>query len=194
VAVPGAGTRGSGRSTAGSLPAGTLAPEGIARFLGELQRVDPSGGPEPSYAWDDSLSSRDERVRDALRRVEAPGAADLWERAMHAPRRQGQRVWIHRDLDGRNVLARGCELTAVLDWEGAGFGDAAVDVGVAWKLVARDERERFRRLLEVDDATWLRAQGWVLSQALVALGYYTPETNPALHGEATRWLAELING
>jgi aminoglycoside phosphotransferase (APT) family kinase protein len=98
------------------------------------------------------------------------------------------------DLDARNVLADGRELTAVLDWEGVGVGDPAVDVGAAWKLVAREDRERFRELLDVDDATWLRARGWVLSQALMALGYYTPETNPALHREATRWLADVISG
>jgi hypothetical protein len=73
-----------------------------------------------------------------------------------------------------------------------GAGDPAVDVMVAWKLVATEERERFRELLGVDDATWLRAQGWVVSQALIALGYYTLETNPAIVAEATRWLAEVL--
>ena len=63
---------------------------------------------------------------------------------------------------------------------------------VAWKLIAPKDREPFRRRFAVDDATWLRARGWVLSQALIALGYYTEETNPALHAEATRWLAEVL--
>jgi aminoglycoside phosphotransferase (APT) family kinase protein len=178
----------------GSPPAGALSPEGIAQFLSELQRVDPSGGPGPSYGRAEPLSSRDEYVRDALRLVDAPGAADVWERAVHAAEWDHERVWIHMDLDRRNVLACGRELTAVLDWEGAGVGDPAVDLGVAWKLVARDERERFRALLDVDDATWLRAQGWTLSQALMALRYYTPETNSALHREATCWLAEVLSG
>jgi aminoglycoside phosphotransferase (APT) family kinase protein len=178
----------------GSPPASTLSPEGIARFLSELQRVDPAGGPEPSYGRGERLSSRDASVRDALDRVDAPGAAELWERAMHAPEWDRERVWIHMDLDARNVLASGPELSAVLDWGGAGIGDPAVDLGVAWKLVACEERERLRELLDVDDATWLRAQGWVLSQALSALGYYTPETNPALHREASRWLAEVLSG
>jgi hypothetical protein len=65
---------------------------------------------------------------------------------------------------------------------------------VAWKLVDAEERERFRELVGVDDATWLRAQGWVVSQALSALGYYTLDTNPAIVGEATRWLAEVLAG
>jgi hypothetical protein len=65
---------------------------------------------------------------------------------------------------------------------------------VAWKLVDAEERERFRELVGVGDATWLRAQGWVVSQALSALGYYTLDTNPAIVGEATRWLAEVLAG
>src|SRR5437773_720636 len=108
-------------------------------------------------------------------------------------RREGRaRVWVPCDLDRRNVLARGGRLAAVLDWEGAGAGDPAVDVQVAWKLVVREDRERFRELVGADDATWLRAQGWVLSQALIALGYYTPVNNPPIHAEATRWLKEVL--
>jgi aminoglycoside phosphotransferase (APT) family kinase protein len=178
----------------GAPPAGPLAPEGIAGFVSELQGIDPSGAPEPAWGRGEPLSARNGSVRDALQRVPAPGALELWERALRAPGWEHDRVWIHMDLDARNVLARDGELTAVLDWEGAGVGDPAVDVMVAWKLIARDERERFRELLDVDDATWLRAQGWCVSQALSALGYYTPETNPALYREATRWLAEVLSG
>jgi len=62
----------------------------------------------------------------------------------------------------------------------------------ARKLVARDDRDRFRELLEVDEATWLRARGWCVSQAVLALGYYTLDTNPTLVREAERWLAEVL--
>ena len=41
------------------------------------------------------------------------------------------------------------------------------------------------------DATWARARGWVLYQALGALSYYTPETNAVLFAEGHRWLSEL---
>lgn len=54
------------------------------------------------------------------------------------------------------------------------------------------DRDRFRERLRVDDATWLRARGWCVSQALIALGYYTAESNPPIHAEATRWLAEVL--
>ena len=45
---------------------------------------------------------------------------------------------------------------------------------------------------DVDDATWARGRGWALSQALIALPYYTLETNPTLVREAQRWLAEVL--
>ena len=49
---------------------------------------------------------------------------------------------------------------------------------VAWKVLPADARDVFRAALAVDDATWARGRGWALSQALIALAYYTLETNP----------------
>ncbi len=175
----------------GEMPVGHLPAAEVVTLVEALQRLDPAGAPDPGYNRGRPLAFRDEAVRDALRRVDAAGAVELWEAAMRAPEWPAAHVWIHADLDRRNVLVRGGRLTAVLDWAGAGIGDPAVDVMVAWKLVAAEERARFRELLEVDDNTWLRAQGWVLSQALIALGYYTAESNPPIHAEATRWLAEV---
>jgi aminoglycoside phosphotransferase (APT) family kinase protein len=176
----------------GDAPAAPLPVEDVAAFVAALQRIDPAGGSDPDYGRGRPLSFRDPHVRDALERVDAPGALELWERAVAAPDWEGARVWIHADLDRRNVLVRDGRLAGVLDWGGVGVGDPAVDAMAAWKLVAREERDRFRELLGVDGATWLRAQGWCLSQALIALGYYTPESNRAIHAEATRWLAEVL--
>jgi aminoglycoside phosphotransferase (APT) family kinase protein len=176
----------------GDLPTAPIEASEVAEFIAALQRVGPAGAPEPSGNRDKPLAFRDRGVREALERVDAPGAVELWERAMRAPEWSGDRVWIHADLDRRNVLVRDGRLSAVLDWGGAGLGDPANDVMAAWKLVTPGQRERFRKLLDVDDDTWLRAQGWVVSQALIALAYYTPDNNPAIHAEATRWLAEVL--
>ncbi|HVU76107.1 MAG TPA: aminoglycoside phosphotransferase family protein [Gaiellaceae bacterium] len=176
----------------GELPVADPPLDDVAGLVEALQGLDPRGAADPGYSRGRPLSARDDGVRDALERVEAPGALELWERAVRAPEWEGERVWLHADLDRRNVLVRGGRLTGVLDWGGAGVGDPAVDLMVAWKLVAPGDREAFRERLGVDDATWLRAQGWVLSQALVALGYYTSESNPPIHAEATRWLAQVL--
>jgi len=177
----------------GELPWQAIAPAELADLIGALQRLDATAAPEPAGGRGRPLRAREGAVRDALTRYDPPPeAVDLWEAAREAPEWEGDRVWIHGDLDARNVLVRHGRLTAVLDWGGAGAGDPAVDAMAAWKLVARDDRPRFRELLEIDDGTWLRAQGWLVSQALIALGYYTRETNPPLVREATRWLVEVI--
>ncbi len=175
----------------GSLPGGPLPVEEVVALVQALQAVDSRGAPEPG--WRARSAARGARGVRARRtpRVDAPGALEVWEQAAQAPHWDGPRVWIHCDLDARNVLVRAGRLAAVLDWGGAGAGDPALDVMVAWKLVARDERARFRALLDVDDATWLRAQGWAMAQALIALGYYTLENYPPLVHEARRWLVEL---
>ena len=175
----------------GELPVNWLAAEEVASLLLALRAID-DDGPEPAGGRGRPLAERDGAVRDALERVDAPGALELWEDAMRAPEWAGERIWLHCDLDARNVLVREGRLTGVLDWGGAGVGDPAVDVMVAWKLVAREERDRFRELVGADDATWLRAKGWALSQALGALSYYTLETYPPLVHEGRRWLAEVL--
>jgi aminoglycoside phosphotransferase (APT) family kinase protein len=176
----------------GETPAAPLQADELARFIRSLQAADPRDAPEPVGGRGKPLLWRDRWVQEALERVAAPGAAELWQAAMHAPEWAGPKVWVHCDLDRRNVLVRRGRLAAVLDWESAGEGDPAVDVQAAWKLLAPADRDRFRGLLAVDDATWLRAKGWCVSQALIALGYYTAESNPPIHAEATRWLAEVL--
>jgi aminoglycoside phosphotransferase (APT) family kinase protein len=88
----------------------------------------------------------------------------------------------------RNWLVRDGRITGVIDWECMGVGDPACDVMVAWKLHSAAARDAFRDSLGIDDATWQRARGWVLSQAVAILAYYTPENNPLLFGEAECWL------
>src|SRR5215218_7459296 len=90
------------------------------------------------------------------------------------------------------MLALDGRLTAVIDWGCLGAGDPACDVMAAWKLLPAGARDVFGDALRVDGATWARARGWALSQALMALSYYTLETNPVLVGEARRWLAEVL--
>ena len=178
----------------GEPPDGPLPADEVAELILALRAVDPAGAPEPEYGRGRPLAERDAAFRSALERVDAPGALELWEEALRAPAWHGPPVWIHCDLDGRNVLVRDGRLAGVLDWGGAGVGDPALDVMAAWKLVAREERDRFRELLDVDDATWLRAKGWAVSQALIALGYYTLENSPPLVHEARSWLVELRSG
>jgi aminoglycoside phosphotransferase (APT) family kinase protein len=171
-----------------------LAAVDLAAFITALQRIDPAGGPGPgehNFGRGEPLVNRDEAVRAAIAKLGAHDRTAAWKEALSARSCERAPVWIHGDLDARNVLVEAGRLSAVLDFGSVGVGDPACDVMVAWKLFDRGSREVFRRELAVDDATWARARGWALSQALVALAYYTLETNPVLVREAQHWLEEL---
>jgi aminoglycoside phosphotransferase (APT) family kinase protein len=101
-------------------------------------------------------------------------------------------VWVHGDLDARNLLVERGRLSAVIDFGCLGVGDPACDVMVAWKMLSADTRDIFRAALSIDDASWARGRGWALSQALNALSYYTLESNRVLVEEAQHWMAEVL--
>jgi aminoglycoside phosphotransferase (APT) family kinase protein len=161
----------------------------LAALVGALQRVNPAGAPQGRGV---PLAQRDEEIRYWLARFDGdPLVSEEWERALAAPPWEGPPVWHHGDLDVRNWLVRAGRICAVIDWGSMGVGDPACDVMVAWKLHSREARDAFRKALPTDDATWERARGWALSQAVAALAYYTSENNPALYTEAESWL-ELV--
>lgn len=161
----------------------------LAAFVAVLQQVDPAGAP-PGRGI--PLAERDREIRYWLGRFDSdPAVTAEWERALAAPPWHGPPVWHHGDLDVRNWLVRDGRISGVIDWGSMGVGDPACDVMVAWKLHSSAARDAFREALPVDDATWDRARGWVLSQAVAALAYYTPENNPTLYHEAETWL-ELV--
>ena len=170
----------------------------LAALLEALQRVDQNGGPGPgeeNFFRGAPLGVFDPRVRADLAQLRGDidvAATAVWEAALRAPGPEGPPVWVHGDLDRRNLLTRQGRLAAVVDFGCLGVGDPACDVAVAWKVLSPETRDSFRSALSVDEATWVRARGWVVSQALGALAYYTPETNPTLVAEARRWLADAL--
>jgi aminoglycoside phosphotransferase (APT) family kinase protein len=163
----------------------------LAALVAALQKVDPASAP-PGRGI--PLAERDEEIRYWLARFDGdPRVATEWERALTAPPWDGLPVWHHGDLDARNWLVRDGRIRAVIDWSGMGIGDPACDVMVAWKLHSSAARDAFREALPTDDATWERARGWALSQAVAALAYYTPENNPTLYREAEAWLDLVLS-
>jgi aminoglycoside phosphotransferase (APT) family kinase protein len=171
----------------------------LAGFIVALLEIDPSGGPEPgehNFFRGVPLAERDADTRASIvalaDEIDVEAVTVAWEDALAAPLWEGAPVWIHGDLDARNLLVRGGRLSAVIDFGGLGVGDPACDVMVAWKVFPAEAREIFRAQLGVDEATWRRSRGWALSQALMALSYYTMETNPTLVLESRRWMAEIL--
>ncbi|MBI1743817.1 aminoglycoside phosphotransferase family protein [Candidatus Acetothermia bacterium] len=172
---------------------------GLAQFVAALQRIDPTGGPSPgehNFFRGVPLARRDASTRAVIAsldgEIDVDAVTAAWEEALRAPEWQRPPVWIHGDLDSRNLLVENGRLSAIIDFGGLGLGDPACDVMVAWKVLSADTRDIFKTQLAVDEATWVRSRGWALSQALMALSYYTLETNPVLVREAQRWMAEVL--
>lgn len=182
-------------ATAVKIPDAAQAAADLAEFLAALQRVDADGGPAPgehNFFRGAPLELRDEPMRRAISSLDSAiqgAVTTTWETALAANEWAKSPVWIHGDLDARNVLATGGRISGVIDWGGAAVGDPACDVMVAWKMLPASAHPFFRDLLSVDDATWVRARGWVVSQAAIALAYYTDQNNPTLVAEARRWLS-----
>jgi aminoglycoside phosphotransferase (APT) family kinase protein len=170
----------------------------LARFVGALQRIDPTGGPSPgehNSFRGVALSTRAAATRAAIASlrgtIDAGAATAVWEEALEAPAWDGPPVWIQGDLQSGNLLAVRGRLSAVIDFGCLGVGDPACDVMVAWTYLSAGTRDAFREALSVDDATWARGRGWALSVGLIALPYYE-SSNPVLAGIARRAIDEVL--
>src|SRR5437868_176825 len=135
----------------------------LSEFLAALQRIDLGGGPPPgksNFGRGAPLVRRDEATRAAIAalrgEIDVDAVTAEWDAALAAPEWTGRPVWLHGDLDARNLLVNDGRLYGVIDWGALAVGDPACDVMVAWKMLSADTRESFRTALAVDDATWAR--------------------------------------
>lgn len=167
--------------------------EDAAGLIRALHAIDGTGGPPARRGR--PLQVQDERARAALvalrGAIDVEAAAAVWEEALEAPRWSGPPVWVHGDLLPGNLLLRDGRLTGVIDWAGAGVGDPACDLIVAWGLLPVETRPAFRALVGVDNATWARGRGWALSLALIAIPYYA-DTNREFAATARHLLREVL--
>ena len=166
----------------------------LAGFVRAMRSLDQTGAPHT--AWPRPLHEEDELVHtnlttldDELQPVRGEVVA-IWEEALAAPHADVPN-WIHGDLAPSNLLLRDGRLAGVLDFSAMGLGDPASDLRAAWNLLPASARQVFREAVSADDATWARARGWVLLQALAQLPYYT-ERNPQLAANARHVIAELV--
>jgi aminoglycoside phosphotransferase (APT) family kinase protein len=171
----------------------------LAAFVAALQRIDSTGGPAAgahNFYRGVPLAQRDRFVRDALARlgdsIDVAAALDAWETALRAPPGRAAPVWIHGDIDARNLLVTDGRICAVIDFGGLAVADPACDLIVAWNCLDATSRDVFRTTLDADPATWARGRGWALSIALIQLPYYL-HSNPTLAGIARRTIDAVLD-
>ncbi|HMJ78707.1 MAG TPA: aminoglycoside phosphotransferase family protein [Iamia sp.] len=172
---------------------GAALADDLAAAVTAIRALDPTGAPRAGGRW--TLAAWDPTVGRSLGAlggvidVERAGAA--WAAAVAAPPWDGPPTWVHGDLLAANLLVADGRLAAVIDWGGAGTGDPAADLLPAWSGLDATGRVRLRTVLDPDDATWTRGQGWALRTALSGLPYY-PETNPGFAAMAAAMLAAVL--
>ncbi len=173
------------------------AADDLADFITRLEQIDTTDMAQPKREERGvPLTNRDVSTRKAITalvdKFDTKAITDVWGKALAAPAWDKAPVWIHGDLDARNLLVKDGRLNAVIDFGCLGIGDPAYDVMAAWKLFSGESRDIFRSKLNVDNDTWTRSKGLAVSQAVLVLSYYTLETNAVLVKEAQNWVNEVL--
>jgi aminoglycoside phosphotransferase (APT) family kinase protein len=170
----------------------------LAEFVMALRAVDTSDAhPRSRGSRGAPLEEVDAVVRRSIdelgARIDRDAVLRSWDESVNAPAWDGEEVWVHGDLLPGNLLVVDGRLSAVIDWGGLNVGDPACDLQPAWNVFDDASRERYRRELDVDDASWLRGRGWALCQAVVALPYYW-DTNPGMVRQASNAVTQVLRG
>lgn len=88
-------------------------------------------------------------------------------------------VMSHCDLIPSNLIVANDRLAGVLDTGGFQAADPALDLVVAWHLLAAEQRDQLRVNLGCSDLQWQRGRAWAFQQAAGAYWYYR-HTNPTM--------------
>jgi aminoglycoside phosphotransferase (APT) family kinase protein len=165
----------------------------VASFVRALHAIPATAGPEPGRRGG-PLAPLDREVEWAIEKLEglidATRAREVWGMARDAEPSSASQVWVHGDLLPGNMLVARGQLVGIIDWSATGVGDPACDAMFAWSL-GIEQRERYRRLLGFDDATWARARGWVVEQTIMYIPYYAESLPEAVAQAKTRLEAAL---
>jgi aminoglycoside phosphotransferase (APT) family kinase protein len=156
----------------------------LAGFLVALRGADATDGPLPgphNFFRGGSPAFYDAEARQAIvdlgSSIDGAAATDVWDAALSTEWTLPP-VWFHGDISGGNLLVRDGELSAVIDFGTSGIGDPACDLVIAFSTLA-SQREHFRKLIDLDTATWARARGWAIWKALIvaagSVGTHDPE-------------------
>jgi aminoglycoside phosphotransferase (APT) family kinase protein len=156
----------------------------LAAFLNALGRVDATGGPAPgqhNFHRGGPLATYEEETFEAIdalgNEVPVEAVKRLWDDATTTSWER-EPVWFHGDVATGNLLVRGGQLAAVLDFGSSGVGDPACDTVIAWTFLSGASRDRFRAALDADSGTWSRGRGWALWKALISLVGHLENDSP----------------
>ncbi|MET0781915.1 MAG: aminoglycoside phosphotransferase family protein [Microbacterium sp.] len=138
-----------------------------------------------------AVAARFESLRGRVSAADLDRVRQLWDAALEAPVWPESPAWIHGDLHPGNLVARGGELVAIIDFGDVTAGDPAYDLAVAWLAFDAAGRSAFVAATgdRYDAATWTRAHGWAAAVALMLLDQ--SDDNPEYATLGAEALSEL---
>lgn len=150
-------------------------PVALAEFLKALHEASSSDAPRPgpeNFWRGGPLSALADEFREAVAALpenfDKNTLSAIWKRAIDCPNRRPP-VWVHGDIAPSNLLQRGGQLVAVIDFGLVAAGDPACDLAIAWLAFDGDTRKAFLRHYGTrDDQLILRARAWALWKAVLA--------------------------
>jgi aminoglycoside phosphotransferase (APT) family kinase protein len=122
--------------------------------------------------------------------LEVPRLRAGWAAMRELPR-VADDAMTHGDLIATNVLVADGRLTGVLDVEGLGPADPALDLVSAWSVLGPRARRTLRRTLDEDELSWARGRAWAFEQAIGLVWYYR-HTNPTMSELGRRMLDGIL--
>lgn len=170
----------------------------LAGFVTAMGKVDPYDGPlKTGIARGVPLANRDELTRTSIAelgtRIDQRAVTAAWDEAAEADPWIGPPVWVHGDLLKGNLLMTGGRLAAVIDFGALGLGDPAIELLPAWWVFDDRARDVYRDALGVDDATWVRGWGWVLSIQLYWLADLWHHLEPEDRADGLQGIDLILN-
>ncbi|MEQ9315585.1 MAG: phosphotransferase, partial [Henriciella sp.] len=158
----------------------------LALFLLDLQGFHKRNAaePAPDNHWRGvGLAQRGEVTADAIATLsdefDGEALSKVWASALSAdPCKRDEQTWIHGDMHPANLVVRDGAITGVIDWGLSGLGDPACDLMAAYTVFSGKARDAFARATAASESAWMRARGWALSTAVVALAYYRGSDAP----------------
>lgn len=116
---------------------------------------------------------------------------DRWQRCLDAPPWGEPPMWLHGDLHPFNLVIDQGVLSAVIDFGDITSGDPATDLAIGFSLFSPEHRAQFRAAANsdvrpIDDAMWLRAEGWALTVGAAIAA--NSADNPTMHQLGLRML------
>jgi aminoglycoside phosphotransferase (APT) family kinase protein len=171
-----------------------LAAEDLAEFVATVRTIPVGDRRLRGTGRGGHLPDHDDWVEHCLAR--SAGLFDVdavrrrWDQLRRLPDPPANAM-AHGDLTPGNVVVADERINGVIDVDGLGPADPALDLVGAWHLFDERARQRFREALGVDTIEWHRGMAWALEQALGAAWYYET-TNATMHRMGVRTIARIL--